>query len=183
MNAIAKKLALAFGILAFVSSCTATSNSSTQTQQSPNVTQVSDSAKLREIKIDGSSTVYPITQAIAKEFKADAKNNAQVQVNFSGTSGGFEKFCAGETDISNASRPILKEEMEACNKNGVRYYEFPIAFDAVLPSREAVEKVQYQPLSRPLFIYANFESAQKKSAVKDFINFYIKKAPTIVSSV
>jgi phosphate transport system substrate-binding protein len=120
MNAIAKKLALAFGILAFVSSCTATSNSSTQTQQSPNVTQVSDSAKVRAIKMDASSTVYPITQAIAKEFQSDPKNNAQVQVNFSGTSGGFEKFCAGETDISNASRPILKKRWKLVTKMALK---------------------------------------------------------------
>ena len=103
MNAIAKKLALAFGILAFVSSCTATPDSSTQTQQSPNVTQVSDSAKLRAIKIDGSSTVYPITQAIAKAFNAQQDSKTKVTVNIYGTTGGFEKFCAGQTDISNAS--------------------------------------------------------------------------------
>lgn len=89
MKAIAKKLALAFGILAFLTSCTGTSNSSTQTQQSPKVTQVSDSARTTIIKIDGSSTVYPITQAIAKEFQGDPQNNAQVQVNVSGTNGGF----------------------------------------------------------------------------------------------
>jgi phosphate transport system substrate-binding protein len=128
---LANKLALAFGILAFVSSCTATFNSFTQTQLLIKFPKVSNSTKVRAIKIDGSSTVYPITEAIAKEFQSDPKNNAQVQVNFSGTSRGFEKFCAGETDISNASRPILKEEMEACNKNGVRYYEFTIAFDAI----------------------------------------------------
>ncbi|MEH2167760.1 MAG: hypothetical protein V7K41_14005 [Nostoc sp.] len=60
--------------------------------------------------------MYAIVQAIAREFQGDPKNKALVAVNISGTSGGFEKFCAGETDISNASRPILKAKMEACKK-------------------------------------------------------------------
>lgn len=307
MNAVVKQLALALGMLALASSCTTTSNSSTQTQQSPKVTQVTDSTKVASIKIDGSSTVYPITQAIAKQFQTTKQQNKpEVVVNFSGTTGGFEKFCAGETDISNASRPILKSEMEVCNKNGIRYFELPIAFDAltiavhpqnnwakditvaelkkiwepaaegkitrwnqvraswpdrpltlygagdnsgtfdyfteatvgktrtsrkdytasedddvlvekvskdpnalgyfgysyyeenqsklkavavnngkgaVLPSRQTVEKAQYQPLSRPLFIYANFESSQKKPALKDFLEFYLKNAPTTATSI
>ncbi len=83
------------------------------------------------IRTDGSSTVYPITQAIAKEYQSSQNNKTQVIVNVSGTSGGFEKFCTGKTDISNASRPIAKEEMEACRKNSVRYIELPIAFDAL----------------------------------------------------
>lgn len=307
MNAKSIKLALALGMLAITSSCsTATSNSSAQSQQQQKGTLVSNSETVATVKIDGSSTVYPITQAIAKEFQADSKNKTQVAVNISGTSGGFEKFCARETDINNASRPILKEEMEACNRNGVRYLEFPIAFDAltiavhpqndwakditiaelkkiweptaqgkitrwnqvraswpdrplslygagdksgtfdyfteatvgqarasrkdytaseddnvlvegissdpnalgyfgfayyeknqgkikaiaidngkgpVLPSRQTVEKAQYQPLSRPLLIYTNFSSAQNKQAVHDFVKFYLQKAPTTVSSV
>jgi len=128
VKATATKLALTVGMFTFVTSCASTSNSSIQTQQA---TQVTDSAKVTIIKIDGSSTVYPITQAIAKEFQADSKNNAQVKVNISGTSGGFEKFCTGETDISNASRPITQTEMAACKKNGVAYIELPIAFDAL----------------------------------------------------
>lgn len=117
MNTAAKELALALGMLALTTSCTAASNTSTQTQQSPAVTEVRDSGNATAtIKIDGSSTVYPITQAIAKQYQVDPKNRVQVAVNISGTTGGFEKFCAGETDISNASRPILKAEMEACKK-------------------------------------------------------------------
>ena len=290
MNAIAHRLALSLSIVALTTSCAAVSNSSTQSPP--------------QIKVDGSSTVYPITQAIAKEFQKQGR--VQVSVAISGTTGGFKKFCAGETDISDASRPILTEEMAACNKGGVRYMELPIAFDAltvaihpqndwakditlaelkkmwepasqrkitrwqqvrsswpdrplhlygagkqsgtfdyfteatvgqlrasrsdytaseddnvlvegiskdpntlgyfglsyyeensskvkalavdngkgpVLPSRQTVEKAQYQPLSRPLFIYVNFRSAQNKPEVKDFVDFYIKKAPTLVSSV
>jgi phosphate transport system substrate-binding protein len=230
----------------------------------------------------------------------------QVTVGISGTGGGFKKFCAGETDISNASRPILTVEMKACNSSGVRYIELPIAYDAltvvvhpqndwvksitiaelkkmwspaaqgkitrwkqvrsswpdqalklygagnqsgtfdyfteaivgkarasrsdytaseddnvlvkgvgkdrnalgyfgfayyeanpnklkavavdngkepVLPSRQTVEKGQYQTLSRPLFIYVNAKSAQTKPALKEFVDFYIEKAPTLVTSV
>jgi phosphate transport system substrate-binding protein len=302
MKPTVKQLALALGALALTSSCTTTPN----TQQSQKLTEVSNSGTVATVKIDGSSTVYPITAAIAKEFPANKENKAQVSVNFSGTSAGFEKFCRGETDISNASRPIVTEEMEACNKNGVRYIELPIAFDAltitvhpqnswakdittaelkkmwepaaqgkithwnqvrpswpnrplnlygagnksgtfdyfteavvgkarasrtdytaseddealvqgvskdsnalgyfgyayyeanqnklkalaidsgkgqVLPLRKTVEKAQYQPLSRPLFIYVNTRSAQTKPVVKDFVNFYINNAPTTVSAV
>ena len=131
MNATANKLALALGMVALVSGCTATSDSSNQTQSAQPAKEVSNSRTVATIKIDGSSTVYPITQAIAKEFQTDSKNNAQVEVKISGTSGGFEKLCAGETDISNASRPINKAEMELCNKNSIRYIELPIAFDAL----------------------------------------------------
>ncbi|MFN6538233.1 MAG: PstS family phosphate ABC transporter substrate-binding protein [Nostoc sp. EkiNYC01] len=302
-----KKLALALLTLALASSCASGSTSSTQSQQSPYAIEVSNTLKARTtIKIDGSSTVYPITQAIAKEYQANPKNKVQFAVNISGTTGGFEKFCAGETDISNASRPILKAEMEVCKKNGVVYMEFPIAFDAltvtvnpqndwakditvaelkkiwepeaqgkitrwnqvraswpdrpmnlygagqksgtfdyfteatvgktrasrndytaseddevlvndiskdpnalgyfgysyyekhqnklialaidngkggVLPSRQTVEKVQYQPLARPLFIYVNFRDKQDKGLVNKFVEFYIDKAPTTASAV
>ena len=292
MNTIAKGIAFSLSVFALTTSYTAVSQPATQSQQNL-------------IKVDGSSTVFPITQAIAKEFQ-QGTGKAQVTVDISGTSGGFEKFCAGQTDISNASRPILTAEMEACNKSGVRYIELPIAFDAltvavhpqndwakditvaelkkmwerddrgqiprwkqvrsswpdrplnlygagdksgtfdyfteaivgkakasrkdytaseddnvlvegiskdpnalgyfgfayyeanqsklkalavdngkgaVLPSRQTVEKAQYQPLSRPLFIYVNFRSAQTKPGMSSFINFYIKKAPTLVASV
>jgi len=264
------------------------------------------SQESQSIKIDGSSTVYPITDAMAKEYQNTNPKKAKITVEFSGTGGGFKKFCAGETDISNASRPIRPEEMEACKKAGIRYYELPIAFDAltvvvnpkndwakditveelkkiwepaaqgkitswnqirpnwpnrqitlygagkdsgtfdyfteaivgtakasrtdytaseddtvlvqgvikdenalgyfgfayyednqsklkavgidrgkgaVLPSREAVEKAQYQPLARPLFIYVSYNSAQSKVELRNFVEFYMKKAPTLVSSV
>ncbi|MBD2441035.1 PstS family phosphate ABC transporter substrate-binding protein [Nostoc sp. FACHB-110] len=132
MNATAKKLALAFGMLVLVTSCATTSNTSTQTQQSVNVTQVSNSEKVSGIKIDGSSTVYPITEAIANQLQQTKQQyKGQVAVNFSGTSGGFKKFCANQTDISNASRPILTAEIEACSKNGVKFIELPIAYDAL----------------------------------------------------
>lgn len=81
------------------------------------------------IKIDGSSTVYPITEAVAEEFQKETK--IKVTVGESGTGGGFKKFCRGETDISDASRPILKKEIDACKDAGIQYIELPIAFDGL----------------------------------------------------
>jgi phosphate transport system substrate-binding protein len=264
------------------------------------------SVESRSIKIDGSSTVYPITEAIAQEFKATKDNQVDLKVNFSGTTGGFKKFCAGQTQINDASRPISTAEMAACRQAGVAYLELPIAFDAitvavnpqndwldsitvdqlnkmwspeaekqvtrwnqieadwpdrplnlfgpgedsgtfdyfteavvgkvdasrtdyvrseddnilvqgikqdpnalgyfgfayyearpnelkalaidsgkgpVLPSRETVEAGQYQPLSRPLFIYVNSSAVQKNPALKEFVEFYLERSPEIVSSV
>jgi len=83
------------------------------------------------IKIDGSSTVFPISEAFAEEFQISKRGKVRVTVGMSGTGGGFKKFCRGETDMSNASRPILTEEMELCRKNGVKYLELPVAFDAL----------------------------------------------------
>ncbi len=83
------------------------------------------------VKIDGSSTVFPITEAVAEEFQKAKRGAVKVTVGISGTGGGFKKFCRGETDISNASRPITKSEMAQCEKNGVRYIEMPVAYDAL----------------------------------------------------
>ena len=82
------------------------------------------------IKIDGSSTVYPITEAVAEEY---GKTNSalKVTVGISGTGGGFKKFSAGETDISDASRPIKETEDAACKANKIEYVELPIAYDAL----------------------------------------------------
>jgi len=83
------------------------------------------------VKVDGSSTVYPITEAVAEEFQKEKKNVIKVTVGISGTGGGFKKFCRGETDISDASRPILKKEMDDCKAAGIEYIELPVAFDAL----------------------------------------------------
>lgn len=258
------------------------------------------------IKIDGSSTVFPISKVLAEKFQKEKANGVVVEVNFSGTTGGFKKFCAGETDISNASRPILAKEMQACKQAGVPYIELPVAFDAltvavnpqnnwaneitlaelkkmwepaaegkitrwnqiraswpnrpinlygagkdsgtfdyfteavvgepdasrqdytasedddflvkgvsedanalgyfgfayyeankdklkalaidsgkgpILPSRETVEKNQYQPLARPLFIYVNAKTAQTKPELISFVEFYLKNAAQAATSV
>jgi phosphate transport system substrate-binding protein len=265
-----------------------------------------NSQEPQSIKIDGSSTVYPITAAIVEEYNAQAKSPAQASIDFSGTGGGFRKFCAGETDISNASRPIQQDEMEACRQAGIRYIELPVAFDAlvvvvnakndwvesltteelktiwepsaeqkitrwqqiradfpdapltlygpgedsgtfdyfteaitgeasvsrrdyvaseddtilvtgiaqdpnalgyfglsyyeqnqnqlkalaidsgkgaIIPSRQAVENAEYQPLARPLFIYVNAAAAQKNPTLEQFIKFYLDRAPEIVSDI
>lgn len=260
----------------------------------------------KPITIDGSSTVYPITQAVADAYKAQNKDAVEITVEFSGTTGGFRKFCEGKTDISNASRPIDNQEISICNRYNVRFIELPMAFDAltvvvnpannwaqsltteelrkmwepaaegkvtrwnqiradfpdkalnlfgagtdsgtfdyfteaimgearssrldyvkteddkitvqgveqdpnalgyfglayyeanakqlktvpidagsgaIVPSRETVERAEYKPLSRPLFIYINLETAQKNPALRDFVEFYINKAPEIVPTV
>ena len=83
------------------------------------------------VKIDGSSTVFPITEAVAEEFQKESRGTIRVTVGISGTGGGFKKFCRGETDVQDASRPILALEMEACQKAGIQYYELPVAYDAM----------------------------------------------------
>lgn len=258
----------------------------------------------RAIAIDGSSTVFPITEAIAADYRQTTEDPVDIDVSFSGTGGGFDKFCTGETDINNASRPILEEEMAACDEAGVRFIELPIAFDAltvvvngqndwaeyitveeletlwepsvqgeitrwnqvrsswpdrpinlygpgldsgtydyfteviigndsrsdftaseddeiiargvaqdpnglgyfglsyydefqdtlkalavdsgsgpVEPSAETVVNGEYQPLSRPLFIYVSFTSAQTNPAVRNFVEFYLDSAPEQVDDV
>lgn len=82
------------------------------------------------IRIDGSSTVFPITEAVAEEFQK-AHPRVRVTVGISGTGGGFKKFGTGETDITGASRPIKPSEVDLCNANGVDYVELPVAYDGI----------------------------------------------------
>jgi phosphate transport system substrate-binding protein len=82
------------------------------------------------IHVDGSSTVFPITEAVAEEFKKQHQT-VNVTVGVSGTGGGFQKFCRGETDISDASRPIKPTEIDTCAKAGIEYIELPIAYDGL----------------------------------------------------
>jgi phosphate transport system substrate-binding protein len=82
------------------------------------------------IAADGSSTVFPITEAVAEEFQK-AHRGMRVTVGSSGTGGGFEKFCRNETDISNASRPIKSKERETCTKAGIDFIELPVAYDGL----------------------------------------------------
>jgi phosphate transport system substrate-binding protein len=82
------------------------------------------------ISVDGSSTVYPITQAVAEEYQK-ANKGINVTVGISGTGGGFKKFCAGETQISDASRPIKKSEIEKCAEKKIEYIELPVAYDGL----------------------------------------------------
>jgi len=89
------------------------------------------SALAQTVKIDGSSTVFPITEAVAEEYQIHKRGKVRVTVGISGTGGGFKKFCRGETDISDASRPISSSEMAVCAAAGIKYIELPIAYDAL----------------------------------------------------
>jgi phosphate transport system substrate-binding protein len=288
----------------FVLSACSTSTQTGAVSQSP-LSPLSQTSAT-SIKLDGSSTVYPISDAVVKAFK-QANPTVAIESSFSGTTGGFRKFCAGETQISNASRPISTEEIAACRQAGIRFVELPIAFDAltvainpqndwatdltvdelrkiwepgaqgkiknwqqvrssfpnrplnlygagkdsgtydyfaevitdgsntrsdytsseddnvlvegvridpnalgyfgfsyfeqsqdklkavaiddgkgkgaVAPSRTAVESAEYQPLSRPLFLYVNLEASQKNEDLRNFIEFYLKNAQATVASV
>jgi phosphate transport system substrate-binding protein len=104
------------------------------------------------VKIDGSSTVYPITEAVAEEFQNSKKGAIKVTVGISGTGGGFKKFCRGETDISEASRPILQKEMDACKEAGVQYIELPVAYDAltvvISPKNDWIKSMTVEELKK-----------------------------------
>ncbi len=93
-----------------------------------------DPTQIKPINIDGSSTVAPITDAVLKAYHAEPKKELEkidINASISGTGGGFKKFCAGETEVSAASRPISTAEMKACTDAGIRFIELPIAYDAV----------------------------------------------------
>src|SRR6266536_1464379 len=264
------------------------------------------SVKAQVVQIDGSITVFPITEAVAEEFQKAKKGKVKVTVGIAGTGGGFKKFCRGETDISDASRPILKQEMETCKSAGIQYFELPVAYDAltvmvnpkndwvtsmtvaelkkiwepaaqgkvtnwnqvrsnwpnaplklfgagadsgtfdyfteaivgkakssrgdftaseddnvlvqgiandrnalgyfgfayyienqkklkaapidagkgpVLPSAKTVEDGSYQPLSRPIFIYVSKKSLDSRPEVREYVEFYLKNAPSLVKQV
>ncbi|HSJ25560.1 MAG TPA: PstS family phosphate ABC transporter substrate-binding protein [Longimicrobiales bacterium] len=104
------------------------------------------------IEIDGSSTVYPITEAVAEEFGAATGGDVRVMVGFSGTGGGFRRFCNGETVISNASRHISETEAELCAANGVEYVEMQVAIDGlavvVNPQNDFVQCLAVEELRR-----------------------------------
>src|SRR3989338_7844735 len=103
------------------------------------------------IKVDGSSTVYPITEAVAEEF-GKANPSVRVTVGISGTGGGFKKFCRKETDISDASRPIKPSEVDTCFAEGIKYIELPVAYDGlavmVNPDNTWVEHLTVSELNK-----------------------------------
>jgi phosphate transport system substrate-binding protein len=114
------------GVLALALLATACGNEGTE-----GGTGTDGQALTGAINADGSSTVFPVTQAIAEEFSA-VNDGVNVSVGTSGTGGGFEKFCAGETDISDASRPIDEaDEVPVCQQNGVEYVELQVAIDGL----------------------------------------------------
>ena len=103
------------------------------------------------IEIDGSSTVYPIMEAAAEDFRA-MHPDVRTTIGVSGTGGGFKKFARGETDISNASRPIKKEEAETANNNNIQFIELPIAYDGIAvvvnPNNNWVDKLTVEELKK-----------------------------------
>lgn len=125
---------------------------------------VSSCGRKEAILIDGSSTVYPITEAVAEEYRKVAPN-VNVTVGISGTGGGFKKFCNGETDISDASRRIKKKEIQKCAKSGIKYLELPVAYDgiAVLVNKENsfVDQLTTEELKK-IFQFKNHAKSWRK---------------------
>jgi phosphate transport system substrate-binding protein len=129
--------------------------------------QASESGLTGTIEADGSSTVFPITEAVAEEFRLETGDGVRITVALSGTGGGFRRFCAGETDISNASRTISETEVAACAAAGVEYVELPIATDGlavvVHPSNDFIECLTLDELRR---IWEPSSSVQQWSQVR-----------------
>lgn len=102
------------------------------------------------VKVDGSSTVYPITEGIAEDFQKATR--IKVTVGISGTGGGFKKFCRGEIDVQNASRPILQKEIDDCRQAGIGFLELPVAFDALTvvinPKNDFVRQLTIEELKK-----------------------------------
>ena len=122
------------------------------TGAAPAFAQETDLSSLSgEIVSDGSSTVGPVTQAVAEEFAAVAPN-VRTSVDISGTGGGFQRFCSGETDLQNASRAIEAEEAALCEENGVEFLEFPIAIDGLTvvanPANDFLECLSVEALEQ-----------------------------------
>jgi phosphate transport system substrate-binding protein len=105
-----------------------------------------------EVQVDGSSTVYPITEAVAEEFMAETGGDVRVTVGVSGTGGGFKRFCAGETAISNASREIKESELAQCQQAGINPVELPVAYDGIAvvvnPANDFVQCLTVDELRR-----------------------------------
>ncbi|MBC8052221.1 MAG: PstS family phosphate ABC transporter substrate-binding protein [Sphingobacteriaceae bacterium] len=113
-----KKNVLFIVLIAFLASCGGGDSSKSSGDQKG------------EIKIDGSSTVYPLSEAVSEEYRA-AESGVRVTVGESGTGGGFKKFSRGEIDINDASRPITVEEIELCTQGGIEFIELPVAYDGL----------------------------------------------------
>jgi phosphate transport system substrate-binding protein len=125
---------LAAGVLPATSGCGKKSQHQqagepTATAADPAGQAAAPGAGARVIKVDGSSTVFPITQAVAEEFQA--KQGVKATIGVSGTGGGFKKFCRKEIDIAGASRPIKAEEKQACAQAGIEFIELPVAYDGL----------------------------------------------------
>lgn len=136
-----KKLIIVLSMVLIVASC-----GEKKAENNKDVTTLSGA-----IKIDGSSTVFPITEAVAEEFRT-AQPKVKVTIGISGTGGGFKKFSRGETNLSNASRPIKEREKAACLENNINYLELEVAYDglAVLvnPKNDWVDSFTIEELKK-----------------------------------
>ncbi|HEV8545616.1 MAG TPA: PstS family phosphate ABC transporter substrate-binding protein [Candidatus Limnocylindrales bacterium] len=131
VGALAFAAAIAFGACS-VSGASSSPSGSTATSSSGTPSEPA-AALTGSVTIDGSSTVYPITEAVAEDFQ-NANSGVKVSAAFAGTGGGFKKFCVGETDINDASRPIKKDddgEGKACTTNNIQYVELQVAIDGL----------------------------------------------------
>ena len=137
MKTILGTLVAIFGVMTLATGCSTQVRESAQSgiladgEFSTDSINVLPFSRGKFLKIDGSSTVFLISYEAARRYQQKVSDAPAVAVSFSGTSAGFKKFCAGETDINDASRPINPEEMKACKANGVKYIELPVALDAV----------------------------------------------------
>lgn len=142
--------------LAALGGCGDKKNASQTEKQAAKMVSLSiDPDEIKEgaiVKVDGSSTVFPATEAVAEEYQKAMGGKVRVTVGISGTGGGFKKFCRGETDISNASRPISEEEIKLAKENGIEYIELPICFDAltvaVHPENDWVDSITVEDLKK-----------------------------------
>jgi phosphate transport system substrate-binding protein len=104
------------------------------------------------VSVDGSSTVFPVTEAVAEEFMRETRGSVRVMVAQSGTGGGFRRFCTGDTDISNASRHISERERQTCAENNIEYIELPVALDGmavvVNPQNDLLQCLTVEELRR-----------------------------------
>jgi phosphate transport system substrate-binding protein len=123
MKSVMSRILLVFSLVFLIGSCGPKGDAGQAEDSEGNLTG--------EIKIDGSSTVYPITEAVAEEFRSK-QSDVKVTVGVSGTGGGFKKFGRGETDINNASRPIKEQEAAACKENKISYVDLKIAYDGLV---------------------------------------------------
>jgi phosphate transport system substrate-binding protein len=126
-----KVIALIGGTAVMLSALAAGCNANKNTENGADgqAAPATNDGKAQRIAIDGSSTVFPITEAAAEEFQK--VNPARVMIGVSGTGGGFKKFCSGETAITGASRPIKPSEVKLCGENAIDYIELPVAYDGI----------------------------------------------------
>ena len=139
---------IAVSSLVFLAACS--QQRASQEGQNSTATEGGKSAVAATIRIDGSSTVFPISEAVGEEFQKG--RDARVTIGVSGTGGGMKKFCTGEIDISGASRPIKGKEIDKCKSSGIDFIELPVAYDGIAvvvnPKNDWVESMTVAELKK-----------------------------------